>query len=205
MAVDNGNHIKAVHELELVDGTITQNVFYFVCNFDSQQTNAAVLAAIKLYVEGIYSPLSAYLHNGSSINPCQVDKIAWDAGEGKWLTTAQVGQTTPVFSLSGAGDPFPNQIAPVIRANTSRPKSYGKKFLMHFVETSAAGSDLTSAVLTALATTLANYLADETVSGTSVLSPGVPRTNFNTFLEFTDGVVNSVVGTQRRRKPGIGA
>jgi hypothetical protein len=33
----------------------------------------------------------------------------------------------------------------------------------------------------------------------------VPRQAENTFLEFYNGVVNSIIGSQRRRKPGLGA
>lgn len=204
MAVDDGNHLKAVHEMELADGTLAQNVFYFECDFDAQQTNYDTLVAIAGYIYDIYNAVAAFLDTNATLNYTEVDKIAWNATEGKWLTTGTLGQCDPAFTATGSGDTFPNQIAPVLRANTSRPKSFGRKFLMAFVESAATGTDLTSAALTALAIALAHYLADETVSGTSKLVPGVPRADENTFLPFTDGVVNSLVGTQRRRKPGVG-
>lgn len=205
MAVDNGDIIKAVFELELDDGTKAQHAYHFKAVFTAQQTNSAVRAAVKQYVEDIYTPLLGSVVNTVTVNPTEVDKIAWDPTEGIWKVSEQIGSTLPSLTFTNGGDQAPNQVAPLIRANTSRPKTYGKKFLIGFGEASMAGSDLTGAVLTALATTLAHYLADETVAGADVLSPGVPRKGVNAFEEFTDGVVNSVVGTQRRRAPGIGS
>lgn len=205
MTVDNGDIIKGAFEMELADGTIAQNVYYWKAVFTGPQTNSAVKAAVKQYVEDMYTPVLGTVVNSVTMNPCEVDKIAWDPTEGIWKVTEQIGSTLPSLTFTNGGEQAPNQVAPIVRANTDRPKTYGKKFLIAFGESALVGSDLTTAVLTALATTLAHYLADETVAGADVLSPGVPRKGVNDFREFTDGVVNSVVGTQRRRKPGVGA
>jgi hypothetical protein len=204
MTVTNGDVLKAFCEFVLSDGTIAQNVFHFVANFTDDQSDSAVVAAIEGYIEDFYNALSTYLSNSFTINPGYVHKIGWSAVAGKWVVDAFLGGFTPTIAHSSTDDNFPNQIAPVIVGNTYRPKSRGRKFIMGFVDTSADGGDLISGALTALGNALNHYLADETVSGVNLLSPGVPRESEDWFLNFSDGVVSSIVGTQRRRKPGVG-
>jgi hypothetical protein len=204
MAVTDGEVIKAVAEFVLSDGTIGQNVFHFIANFLTDETNTAVRDACIDYIEDIYNSVSTYLSDGFTVNPSTVHRVAWNETEDEWETETLLGIATPSITHTNTDDEFPNQISPVLVANTTRPKSRGRKFLMGFVETAAVAGDLVGAAITALTTALNHYLADETVTGSNVLSPGVPRAGVNTFLEFADGAVNSVVGTMRTRKPGVG-
>ena len=205
MGVVDGDVIKAAVEFVLYDGTIAQNVYYFIAKFATEQALTLVLNAVQQYAEDILAAVAAYIDSQVDTNPMEVSKIDWDPGTGKWITAESYGVRTPAFTPTGAGDRLPNQMAAVITANTPRPKSRGRKFLPGFVETAAIGGDLITAALTALTTALNHYIADETVADTDVLSPGVPRAGVNEFLEFTNGEVNSIMGTQRRRKPGVGA
>jgi len=205
MAISDGQVLKAVVEMVLEDGTISQNVYHFICNFLTDQDASDILDAIEQYVEDIYGSIAAYLNDGMTFNPILVDKIDWNATEGLWEVEGYVGARTPTVTITNTDDPLPNQMAGVLVANTLRPKSRGRKFFPGLVETSALQGDLIAAALTAFTTALNHYLADETVTSSNVLSPGVPREDAGTFLEFTVGVVNSILGTQRRRKPGVGA
>jgi hypothetical protein len=204
MTISNGDVLMAFLELVLDDGTIAQNVFHWVAQFDEDQSDYDVKNAVETYIEDLYGAISTYLSDGFTINPSYLYKKVWDPTGAAWVIDELIYTFTPSFTHTNTDDPFPNQIAPVIVANTLRPKSRGRKFLMGFVETAADASDLVSGAVTALGTALNHYLADETVQGSNLLSPGVPREGVNTFLPFTDGAVNSVVGTQRRRKPGVG-
>lgn len=204
MAVVNGEVIKAAAQFILGDDTIVQNVFKFIAVFAAEHTGSEVRDAIQTYVEDLYTPILAYISSGVTVDPTEVDVVKWDATEGDWVVDRSLGITTPSLTFTGAAEALPNQVAGVLVANTLRPKTRGRKFLIPFTEGATSGSDIGSAVLTALATSLAHYIADETVSGTDVLSPGVWREGVNDFQEFTDGVVNTTVGTQRRRSRGIG-
>lgn len=204
MSVSNGEYIKAVFEVDLPDGTIGQNVFNFRCSFTSDQANSAVLSAIEGYVEDIYNSLSTYIRSTLTVNLGAVNKMTWDAVNSLWETGTLVGYIAPAPTFGGSGDMLPNQVAPVMVANTTRPKSRGRKFLLGLVEAATAESDLVSAALTALGTALAHYIADETISAGNDLIVGVLREGVNQFLDFTDGEANSLVGTQRRRKPNVG-
>jgi hypothetical protein len=205
MTISNGDIIKAVATLVLPDGTLAQNVFHFIANFVGDDTNQNVIDACVQYVEDIYDALANNIRNTVDLDTVEVDTVAWDPAEGKWLTEFTVGIGFPSVTFTDTADLLPNQMAPVMLAYTGRPKSYGRKFIVGATESATVGSDLQSSILTNLATALAHYLADETVSGSNVLSPGVPRQAENTFLEFYNGVVNSIIGSQRRRKPGLGA
>jgi hypothetical protein len=156
-------------------------------------------------MEDIYSAVSTYLSDGFTVNLSKVHRIEWDPVTSEWVTALLLGTGLPSITHTNTDDAFPNQIAPVLVANTLRPKTRGRKFLMGFVETAANGGDLVTAAVTAMGNALSAYLSDETVSGSNVLSPGVARQGVDSFKEFSDGVANTIVGTQRRRKPGVGA
>ena len=205
MAIENGDILKAVAEYVLPDGTIAQNVFYFVANFLDSETGTAVLGAVKTYLEDFYDAIKAYVKSTVTFNPFTLQTMTWDGGTGKWEIEAYWGTSTINITNESLDDQFPNQVAATLTANTVRPKSRGRKFAPPFVETSALAGDLIGGAVTALTDALSHYIADETVSGENVLSPGVIRAGVDTFLEFTTGVVNSILGTQRRRKPGVGA
>ena len=205
MAVLTGEVIKAVAEFVLDDGSIIQNIFHFACVFVAEQAEALVVAAVKGYIEDIYAAIDAYISDTVTVNDFNVHVVEWDVSEQGWEVVRFVGADTPAITFTSLDDPLPNQMAAVLVANTYRPKSRGRKFLVPFVETAALAGDLIGAALTALGIALNHYLADENISIGNDLSPGVPRAGVETFLIFSDGVVNSILGTQRRRKPGIGA
>jgi len=205
MAIPDGTYVQAVSEIELLDGTIAQNVFKFLCSFTEDLSGSSVVAAAIQYIEDVMDSIAAQLTDGFTINITPLHSVVWDAQTAEWVINALIGTGLPDYAHTNADDPFPNQIAAVLVGNTARPKSRGRKFLPSFGETTALQGDLTGAAITNLTTALNHYLADETVSGDSVLVPGVWRDGVETWLQFTDGVVNSVLGTQRRRKPGVGA
>lgn len=204
MTVSNYDVLKAFLEIVLGDGTIAQNVYYFFCSFVEDQENTDVGDAVQSYIEDIMGAVATYLSDDFTINPSYLHRIGWDVTGAKWAVEELIDIFTPSFTHTNTDDPFPNQIAPVLVANTDTPKSRGRKFLPGFVETAAEGSSLVSAAVTALGTALAHYIADETISTNNTLLVGVPSSNSGNFRFFTDGVVNSIVGTQRRRKPGVG-
>lgn len=205
MTVANGDIIKAVFEIITQESTITQMILHFLAVFIEDQTNQDVLDAIEVYEEDLLTPLLAQIDAATSVGSCPVNLVEWNATQGLWETSELLGYTTPDLTFTGTLEDLPYQCAAVLVGNTTRPKSRGRKFIPCMQEGASTGSDWGAGILTSLATCLAAYLADETISGSNVLQPGVPRSAANTWLGFTDGSVKSTVGTQRRRVPGIGA
>lgn len=205
MTVSNNDVLKVFLELVLADGTIAQNLFHLRAVFADDQTDTVVSAAVEGYLEDIYDDISTYLSDDFSINPSWLNKVAWNVAQSKWLTTYLVDIFTPSFTHTNTDDPFPNQIAPVIVGNTYNPNSRGRKFIMGFVETSALAGDLVAAAVVELVAATATYISSVVIDGSNSLTPGVPDEDSATFWTFRDGAANTIVGTQRRRKPGVGA
>ena len=204
MSITNGDVLKVFLELVLSDGSIAQNVFHMRAYFDDDQSDSAVATAVEGYLESIYGAMSTYLSDDFTINPSWLEKVVWDPVGAKWVVDALVDIFTPSFTHTNTDDPFPNQIAPVMIGNTYVPKSRGRKFLMGLVETAADAGNLVTGAVTALVAAVAYYISNITVSGTNVLEPGVVDEDANAFLKFKDGIANTIVGTQRRRTPGVG-
>ena len=109
MSVSNGDVLKAFIEIVLADGTITQNVFYFLAELVADQSDNNVTNVIESYIEDIYSAVSTYLADDFSINPSYVHEITWNSVEAAWEVTRLVGVMTPSFTHTNTDDPFPNK------------------------------------------------------------------------------------------------
>lgn len=204
MSLSNGEYVKTTYELELPDGSIGQNVWYHRANLTAAQGNAAVVTALDLWLETLMGYVAGRMSNQCTGRTCQFDKVAWDAGEGDWYVSERIGSSIPTVSYSAANDPLPNQVAPTIQFRTSRPKSFGRKFLMGFVEDETDGSFLESAAVTAIANLATYALDDVVISGGNVLEPIILRVGVQVALDLLSYVVTDIVGTQRRRRPTVG-
>lgn len=204
MTVSNGDVLKVFLELVLADGTMAQNVFHLRSDFADDQNDGDVSTAVEGYLEAIYGELNGYLTTDFTINPSWLHKTAWDPVGAEWAVTFLIDIFTPSFAHADTADPFPNQIAPVIVGNTYEPRSRGRKFLMGFVEDSALAGNLVAAAVVEMAAATVEYISQVVISSGNVLTPGVVDEDANLFRPFRDGAANSIVGTQRRRKPGVG-
>lgn len=202
MTVTNGDVIKLVVEAVLGDGTIVQNVYYLLAQLAAGQADQSVLNALETYVEAAYAEVISYLSDTVTFNPITADIIEWDGT--KWETTYHIGTEDIDTAPAVVTEPLPNQIAPFATFNTERPKSKGRKFLFGFVEAASDGSFLISACTTAMAAFAAEVITTIVLGPLNELTPGIVRKGVDLFLEFSSAVVTNVVGTQRRRRPGVG-
>lgn len=202
MPVNNNDILKVTMEFQLSSGTIVQNVWHYYASLAAQQADLTVQNTIEEKMEDIYNELSTILHNGMTQRLCTIDKVEFS--DGKWSVTENVGSFTPTITFSGAGEQEPDQIAPFIVFGTARPKTKGRKFLFGLPEGGAVGSYLISSAVTALTAAAAEALASAVIGPLNTLNPGVPRVGVGVFYALLYGVVTNVVGTQRRRRPGVG-
>lgn len=205
MPAIDGDVIKAVAEFVLPDGVIGQNVFWFQADLTAQANNPALEDAVKNYLDDFYAYLDDYMCDDVYVNPCEISRMEYDTLTYKWVVAAQIGFVTPTLSLTNSDDPAPNVVAPSVIGKTNRPKSRGRKQLLGFVETAFLDNDVLTGVLTALGNAAAVYITDTTVSTLGSLVPGVVRRGIDEFWKFIEGEANSIVGTMRTRKPGVGA
>lgn len=205
MTVTNGDILKVVAEFTLESGTIAQNVYYLIADLIADQADLSVVNAIELWIESAYGQLSAQLYNTITQNVCSVNEIGWNAVSEQWEVTRFVGLFTPTIAFSAAVDGLPDQVAALATFTTTRPKTRGRKFMIPFGEASQDSSYLNPAALTAMADYADDILDGIFLGPLNELYSGVPRQAVGEFYEFIMGIVTNVLGTQRRRRPGVGA
>ena len=67
------------------------------------------------------------------------------------------------------------------------------------------GDDGGQPAVVAMVAAVAEYISGFQIDGSNTIYPGVVDDDGPTFQVFRDGLANTIVGTQRRRKPGVGA
>lgn len=110
-----------------------------------------------------------------------------------------------VFGHAGVGTTavLPNAVAAVILAKAPGLRHVGRKFFSAVGTSMTAGNALISTALAILANVLLLYISPFTTFSSSTFAPGVID-RFGTFHAFVGGIVSSLLGSQRRRKPGVG-
>lgn len=205
MTVNIGDVVKAVVEMVLPDGTIAQNVFHYRFAGDEAQLDDDVKTAIGASLDNLYDDITTWIGDGITVNPAFFNIVSWSVELGKWTTDSDLGIEDLTWAGESIGDPMPNQMAAVLTAATARPKARGRKFFPLFVETSAIGGELIQAAQDGLAAAGVDWLANLPLGGSNVLIPIVPSSVDGGELGLQSVEVNSIMGTQRRRKPGVGA
>lgn len=109
------------------------------------------------------------------------------------------------FAQSGAesGQPIANAVAGVLIGNAGGIRHFGRKFISPLTEAVTTGNLMDSVLVTAMAEALLDWISPLTTAGGSVLTPGVLDASW-TFHPFIGGTVSSVLGSIRKRKPGVG-
>ena len=137
-----------------------------------------------------------------------------------WLSTAWTNDTLETFIWDinhwqpqeetvynwvglGSGDALANLVASVFIGKTLHLRTVGRKFFSGLIESGVAGNSLTGNAVAAFAAACAAYISVWTSSNNGTVTPGVVAKN-GTFYRFTSGFVSSLLGTMRRRKPGLG-
>jgi len=203
MTVVNDDVLRVTCNFLLPDGTQYQNVYHYIAAFVASFGDSTVVTLIQTQMEAMYAEMVTVVNTGTVEQVSSVDKVAWDGLE--WAVTANVGTFIPAFAPSSAGDITPNQISPFVVFKTERPRSVGRKFMFPVMEVNQNQGILTAPQIAALVAYAAEVMTDITMAPLSTLIPGIPRTAVNSFLVFLLAIVTDIVGTQRRRRPGVGA
>lgn len=205
MTVEIGDVIKAVVEMVLPDGTIAQNVFHYRFAGDEAQLDSDVKTAIASSLDNLYDDITTWMGDGITVNPAFFNIVSWSTELSKWVTDSDLGIEDMTWAGQSIEDPLPNQMAAVLTAATMRPKARGRKFFPLFVDNAAIGTELIAAAQVGLAAAGVDWLVNLPLGGSNVLIPIVPSSIDGGELGLQSVEVNSILGTQRRRKPGVGA
>lgn len=109
------------------------------------------------------------------------------------------------FTKTGAlsGEQLANAVALVLIGKAAGLRHVGRKFLSPLAETSGAGNIFAASYVADAAQALLYYISPVVGLGGGYLRPGVVTASGD-FHEFVGGVVSSLLGSIRRRKPGRG-
>lgn len=205
MTVLDGDILRVSTNFELGDGTQYQNIYHMIRDGTDVFSDAAHVAAIKSKMESMYASLVGQVLSDVTEQLSFVDRVEFNEIIDEWRVVENIGTFTPAFAPTNAGDGLPYQAAPYIIFKTQRPKSVGKKFLFPFAEDQQDETILTGTAVTQMVAFGVSVLNAQSLGGDATLTMGIVRTGVQTFLNFLVAVVNDVIGSQKRRRPGVGA
>jgi hypothetical protein len=125
------------------------------------------------------------------------------------LQNYTAGQWVPFdiedLAISGGqgNDPLPNAVSAVFIGKGDGLRKIGKKFISALDELVVDGNNIVGDGIAAAAAFLVAYLGDVEGIGGGTLTPGIVDKNGD-FKPFVGGFVSSLLGSCRRRKPGVG-
>lgn len=205
MALVDGDILRVTVNFELGDGTQYQNIYHYIRDGTDPLADPAHVTAILAAVNAMYLTLVTLVRNDVVEQLGYVDRIAYNEISDAWEVVENIGTFTPTWAPSGAGDGLPFQSSPYVIFKTERPKSVGKKFLFPIIESMQAQTILTGPAVTALVAYGVQALIVRSAGGDVTLAPVIVRTGVQTVLRLLVAVVNDVLGSQKRRRPGVGA
>lgn len=203
MAVVAGDILRTTCNFELGDGTQYQNVYHHKRLGEDVVADSVLVNNVEAWVEDMYAELVGVVKDDTIAQLCFVDRVEFV--EGQWKVTENIGFFTPAFTPVDVGDALPYQSAPFLVFKTARPKSTGKKFLFPFTEAWQADSILVGGAIVDMVAYGVDAISDIEMAGDALLQPGVVRTGVDAWLPFNVVIVNDVIGSQKRRRPGVGA
>lgn len=208
MAINDGDVLRASVNISLPDNVIAQNVFYWRL-YDPTPNNPSdsqIKTALGLQLVDIYSTVEASIVDDVTILDADIDVIEW--AEDHWENVENLGIYTLAIAGDDTGNMAPHGVSAVVTANTIRPQTRGRKFIPGIGEEFFDESDATATLTTRLTNFLTQWMADQSVTGASYLVPvvvGMVGASAGGWYDLISGVVNTIAGYQRRRKPGVGS
>lgn len=167
----------------------------FTCDVEPSggDTSQVLWAA---YLEGLYTEVKSVISENVHFPTYDLYNLV----SGHWVLFDTID-----FDVTGevTGEQLLNAAAAVLIGKATGLRHVGRKFFGALAEGNVSGNVFTGTALPYLAGALLNYITEFTGIGGGVITPGVTDASF-TFHPFVGGVVSSLLGTMRRRKPGVG-
>lgn len=207
MAVNDGDVVKVVQNIELPDLVIAQNVYHWQLNDPTPDnpSNAQIVSALDTRLDDMYSQIDDAIINTAQVSDFRVERVEWNVDLWETVENVGIGDLNLTGLLAGAG--LPHGCAATVTAYTSRPQTRGRKFFPAFYEAGAADSTWTGTVLGWMTQYALSWLTDQVVVGSAELVPvvvGQSGPSAGLIYPLIATAINAIVGYQRRRKPGVG-
>lgn len=148
------------------------------------------------YVQRFYTPILGSISNAVTFETLQCQKFV----AGVWEDYEEVTMT---ISAIGNQPVMPNSSAIVLVGKGGGRLGHGRKFISGLLQANIVGNSMTAGALAAFSAALVNYITSYTTTAGSSFAPGFLDKTGNFHL-FISGYVDSLIGSMRRRKPGLG-
>lgn len=202
MTVSPGDILQVVQNIDMPDLVKAQNVFTFIAGGTGTATDGVITATLEGFLENFYDELAGRISGAVSLAEAVISVMEYDIDDG-WLVSRNVGTAEPSVTFSASGDMLPHAVAAVITAPTAVPKRRSRKSIPGCVEEEIDDSEVTTTLLTALALAAIEWLTDTPVTGGIILISSL-LSSLGITIPLVSATVPNVIGSQRRRKPGIG-
>lgn len=202
MTVTQGTYLKGVVTWALPQLVVAQNVFYWQLKGLSPVADAFLVAAVQTGLEAMFDNLGADWSNDAALESFILNEWEYD-GEDGWHTGRYVGEDTLTDNFESSTDMLPHAVAATITANTANVKTRSRKSLPGVIDSGANDSILQAPTIAAVVAWTVDWISDMFVDTNEHLEPGVPGLE-GIWYPLLLGFLSGVVGSQRRRKPGIG-
>lgn len=205
MTVVNGDYLKVTMNFTLGDGTQYQNVYHYTRVGEDPYSDASHVTTLTAAMQLMYDELEPFVKDDVTEQLCFVDRVEWSVELGRWEVVENIGTFVIVFTPTQTGDSLPYMVSPFVVFKTTRPQTVGRKFLFPLDEAWQADTILVAGAVTGITAYAALAIGSRPLGGDASLVPGVVRTGVHQWLSFQTAVVTDLLGSQKRRRPGVGA
>lgn len=197
--IDTGDVMRLVLDWAMPEQT-KANTVLALYNFTGECTDAEMLTALAAWVNTAFSTLQTVVSDQVDLDSGILSKVVWSGVE--WITDRYIGTILPTFTATDNADMLPHASAAVVTFPTLKPKKRGRVFLPGFSEAQQGESVMAAGAATAMAN-FATALLTPFSPGTAGVYYSVIGLLGQTHIP-TGFDVNGLIGSQRRRKPGVG-
>lgn len=199
MTISSGETFRAVVTLDMPESQIAQIVLGLLCESGSC-TDAQLLTAAATWLQSAFDRLDTIVHDQVDIQDCVISEVAWSVTY--WEVQRLIGTCFPTFAPTNTGEMLPHACSAVITMPTVKPKKRGRINIPGLAEDQQSDSLL----VVGAATALANF-------GNDIKTAFAPGSASMLYVILGQGgtvngadsvAVNGIIGSQRRRKPGVG-
>lgn len=202
MAVPDGAILRVVASFLFPESVIAQNVFYAIFNdTGGSDDEDDVVSDVIDWLEGAYTEVITAISD--EVDTTTVHVYLYDAVDDDW---DEVGSAPWSVNFNNTADMMPHGCAMIAHCQTTDPDVRGTKYVGGPGDGAADASNLSGPIITLMLNYADEWIAPFVGAATGGdFGPGIWSVK-NTAFFLCNGVdsVNTDIGYQRRRKPGVG-
>lgn len=199
VAIEAGDIFRLAQHITMPEQVDAFNVLGIRCE-SGTCTEAEMLTAAATWVTGLYANLQAVMSDQVDLAEGTLNEVIWSVDQ--WVVNRLIGTILPAFTATGVSDMLPHAVAGVVSFPTDIPRKFGRVFIPGLTENEQGDSLLSAGAATALGLFAADLRTAFTAGTASFLYRVLGKAGL--FDDTTGFSVNGILGSQRKRKPGVG-